>query len=104
MLLTLSLHVSYVHDRPKSWTLIWNTDRGQGGNHSVQDVLNLVSVLKKTELGGASRAEEIARYEEELIRRGKEEVQISVQTALTVHNWETLLESPLMRHGMTKMS
>jgi hypothetical protein len=60
--------------------------------------------LTKIEAGSVSRAEGVSRYEEEVIKRGTEEVQISVKTALTVHSWESLLESPLMKHGLTKMS
>lgn len=79
-------------------------DRGQGGNHSIQDALNLVRAWTKIASRNVTRAQEVANYEEELINRGREEVQLSVKTALTVHNWENLLESPLMKNGLKKAS
>jgi hypothetical protein len=60
--------------------------------------------LTKIKVENSSRAGEIDRYEEEMMKRGKEEAEMSVKTALTVHNWELLLDSPLMKHGVTKMS
>ena len=72
-------------------------DRGLGGNHSIQDALT------KIEVGNTSRAQEIAGYEE-MIQRTREEVRLSVESALTIHDWERLLESPVMKHGMKQMS
>ena len=46
----------------------------------------------------------IADYTEEMIKRGAEEVKLSLQTALTVHDWAVFMESPLMKHGITKAS
>jgi len=48
-----------------------------------------------------SREREMAAYDEELIKRGAEEVKLSVKTAHTVHNWTELMESPLMKHGIS---
>jgi len=50
------------------------------------------------------KEELIADYTEEMIKRGAEEVNISLKTALTVHDWAVFMESPLMKHGITKMS
>jgi 2-polyprenyl-6-methoxyphenol hydroxylase-like FAD-dependent oxidoreductase len=79
-------------------------DRGQGLNHCILDVLNLVEKIQKVQNGEGAREEEIVAYEKESISRGAEEVQLSVKTALTVHNWAEFMESPLMKHGVTKMS
>lgn len=46
----------------------------------------------------------IAGYTEELIKRGVEEVNLSLETALMVHDWAAFMDSPLMKHGITKMS
>jgi hypothetical protein len=46
----------------------------------------------------------IAGYTKELIKRGTEEVNISLKTALMVYDWAMFMESPLMKHGITKMS
>jgi 2-polyprenyl-6-methoxyphenol hydroxylase-like FAD-dependent oxidoreductase len=79
-------------------------DRGQGLNHCILDVLNLVEKIQKIQNGEGAREEEIVAYEKESISRGAEEVQLSVKTALAVHNWAEFVESPLMKHGVTKMS
>jgi hypothetical protein len=47
---------------------------------------------------------EVAAYNEELIKRGAEEVKLSVKTTHTVHNWAEFMESLLVKHGVTKMS
>jgi len=77
--------------------------RGQGLNHCILDASNLIDTITRIE-SDSSRKEEISGYEKELIHRGAEEVKLSVETAMTVHNWSQLMESPLMRHGITKMS
>jgi hypothetical protein len=45
----------------------------------------------------------VAAYTDEMIKRGSEEVKLSLKTAVTVHDWEVFMESPLMKHGITKM-
>ena len=56
----------------------------------------------KSEQG--NKEDSITAYTEELIKRGGEEVNLSLKTAIDVHNWEVFMESPLMKHGITKMS
>jgi hypothetical protein len=41
----------------------------------------------------------ITKYTDDMLSRGAEEVKSSLRTALTAHDWELLLESPLMKHG-----
>jgi 2-polyprenyl-6-methoxyphenol hydroxylase-like FAD-dependent oxidoreductase len=60
-------------------------DRGQGLNHSILDALNFVEAVKRIEAGG-SKEKEMAGYDEEVIRRGAEEVKLSVKTTHTIHN------------------
>jgi 2-polyprenyl-6-methoxyphenol hydroxylase-like FAD-dependent oxidoreductase len=84
------------------WKLT-KVDRGQGLNHSILDALNFVEAVKKIEAGG-SKEKEMAGYDEEAIRRGAEEVKLSVNTTHTIHNWAEFMESPLMKYGVTKMS
>lgn len=59
--------------------------------------------MKKIKVGG-NREKEMVAYDEEVIRRGAEEVKLSVKTTHTIHNWEEFMESPLMKYGVTKMS
>lgn len=73
-------------------------------NHCILDASNLMDSLLKIQADPESQELSIATYEDELISRGQEEVQMSVQTAMTVHDWEQLMNSPLMKHGITKMA
>ncbi len=50
------------------------------------------------------KEELVAASTEEMIKRGAEEVNLSLKTAVTVHDWAVFMESPLMKHGITKMS
>ncbi|KAI1390924.1 FAD/NAD(P)-binding domain-containing protein [Hypoxylon trugodes] len=72
--------------------------RGQGLNHSLADVFNLVKALSNPE--GKSQAELITEFEKEMRTRGGEEVRNSEMNSLMVHNWEKLEQSPLMKRGV----
>jgi hypothetical protein len=50
------------------------------------------------------KEEVIAVYNEEMIKRGQVEVNLSLETSMTIHEWKRSMESPLMKHGVTKMS
>jgi hypothetical protein len=50
-----------------------------------------------------NREELIATYTAKMIKRGAKEVRLSLGTALTVHDWELIMESPLMAHGVTQI-
>jgi hypothetical protein len=52
----------------------------------------------------SKKEEVIAVYNEEMIKRGEEEVKLSLETTMTIHEWKLFMESPLMKHGVTKMS
>lgn len=58
----------------------------------------------KIQTGPGVRETDMIAYEKEMLERGAEEVQLSVKTALTVHDWTRFMESPLMKHGVTKIS
>lgn len=77
--------------------------RGQGMNHCILDVSNLMDSLLQMKADPKCQELVIGSYEKELISRGQEEVQISVKTAMTVHDWDQFMNSPLMKHGVTKM-
>jgi 2-polyprenyl-6-methoxyphenol hydroxylase-like FAD-dependent oxidoreductase len=78
--------------------------RGQGANHSICDASNLVDAIVKIHAGEGSREDEITGYDKEAIKRGAEEVRLSLDSAQNVHVWENLMASPMMQHGLTKMS
>jgi len=78
-------------------------DRGQGLNHCVCDVKHLVLNLSElADITGIKGAIEV--YEEEMIPRGYDEVQLSLKNALMVHDWEKLMESPVVTRGTLKNS
>ncbi|PMD29619.1 FAD/NAD(P)-binding domain-containing protein [Hyaloscypha variabilis F] len=78
--------------------------RGQGLNHCILDASNFVAAVVKIKQEQSKKEELIEAYTEELIKRGGEEVNLSLKNALTVHDWKVFMESPLMKHGITKMS
>jgi hypothetical protein len=73
-------------------------------NHCILDASNLIDSILKIQADLESQGMAIATYEDELVSRGQEEVQVSVKTAMTVHNWDQFMNSPLMKHGVTKMA
>ena len=77
-------------------------DRGQGLNHAVCDAANLVDAVLNR--GTESLEEAITAYDEELVKRGAAEVNLSVKNALMVHDWDLVMDSPAMKHGIKKMS
>lgn len=64
----------------------------------------MVAALEKIYIDQSGKEEAIAAYTEEMVKRGGEEVNLSLKTAMTVHDWAVFMESPLMKHGITKMS
>jgi hypothetical protein len=63
-----------------------------------------VAAIAKIKTEEGKKEELIAGYTEEMIKRGAEEVNLSIKTALTAHDWTVFMESPIMKHGVTKMS
>lgn len=76
--------------------------RGQGLNHSLTDARYLVDAIKEVVHGQKSRKEAIRGYEEEMIERAGAEVRMSAMNTEMVHDWDKVLESPVMRSGMNR--
>ncbi|KAI9730425.1 MAG: hypothetical protein M1834_005935 [Cirrosporium novae-zelandiae] len=75
--------------------------RGQGLNHSIADAANLTkAVVRFFNNGLEARKVAIAEYEREMIDRGGEEVRLCHQNTVMVHNWETFMESPILKQGL----
>jgi 2-polyprenyl-6-methoxyphenol hydroxylase-like FAD-dependent oxidoreductase len=91
-------------------TILWNADhledRGQGLGQSIRDAAILVASLKapKKEDLKSALPKIISEYEEEMIKRGKEEVEMSVQALILAHDWEKSLASPIMKLAGRKIS
>jgi 2-polyprenyl-6-methoxyphenol hydroxylase-like FAD-dependent oxidoreductase len=76
-------------------------DRGQGLNNAIHDVATLARELKKQGTTSQSAvASALAAYEQEVWQRGKEAVLSSYHNTISLHNWEMLLDSPLLTAGV----
>ncbi|KAL9087409.1 MAG: hypothetical protein Q9165_006706 [Trypethelium subeluteriae] len=76
--------------------------RGQGLNHAIQDVFNLVKTLKALHPDGSNLASSIEDYSQEVVRRGADEVLNSKKSGYMFLDWDQLKNSPLMKHGLKK--
>lgn len=85
------------------WLLISRVDRGQGLNNAISDAAYMLEkVSSASPLTRESLSAAVAEYEREMIVRGKEAVEMNNVNSLTIHKWETLLESPIMTIGVKK--
>ena len=78
--------------------------RGQGLNHALEDAARLVAALTaafKDETQTLQTA--IAAYEQEMVRRGGEEVETTARAATAAHEWSILTQSPMFKHGANKV-
>jgi len=70
--------------------------RGQGLNHSIADAGKLVESLASE----SNQLSAIQNYETEMMDRAGEEVRSSVTNTTMLHDWNKVLESPVMRAGL----
>lgn len=78
------------------------TDRGQGLNNAITDAASLCEKLAASNGGPITREElstAIAAYEAELIPRGRTAVEVNNLNTVATHNWNTVLDSPIMKFG-----
>ena len=78
------------------------TDRGQGLQHAIEDVAKYVAALGTVKSGQAKLKDAIDEYEAEMIARGGEEVRLSKLNTEMVHQWDKLMQSPLLQKGAKK--
>ncbi|OAP59064.1 hypothetical protein AYL99_06362 [Fonsecaea erecta] len=78
--------------------------RGQGLNNALQDAAKLVDELGALLAAGTrhSLREAVAAYEAEMKERALLEMKVSILQAETVHDWDRLMEAPMIKHGMNK--
>lgn len=76
--------------------------RGQGLNHSMIDAIRLVEAIRTFVSGEKTQAEAVSRYEAEMTARAGAEVALSTANTRMVHDWETVLKSPLMTSGIKR--
>jgi 2-polyprenyl-6-methoxyphenol hydroxylase-like FAD-dependent oxidoreductase len=76
--------------------------RGQGLNNALMDARAFVEAIVKVRDGGDLEGV-VKRYDEEVYKRGKEEMEVSLKQTMFIHNWETLMESPMVKIGMRQL-
>jgi 2-polyprenyl-6-methoxyphenol hydroxylase-like FAD-dependent oxidoreductase len=74
--------------------------RGQGLNNALQDAANFVRAVKSVDAGEKGLNDAIDEYDKEVLERGMLEMSISLKQTLFIHNWETVMESPMVKMGM----
>ncbi|PYH48930.1 FAD-dependent oxidoreductase [Aspergillus saccharolyticus JOP 1030-1] len=78
--------------------------RGQGLNHSITDAAKLVEAIRDFVSGGRAQSTVISEYEEEMIARASGEVRLSTLNTRLVHDWDNVLQSPVLTSGMKNHS
>lgn len=78
------------------------TDRGQGLNHAIADSARYIAAMAKVETNAASLEDAVAQYDAEMIARGGEEVRVSKMNTEMIHQWENLMQSPVMQRGAAR--
>lgn len=77
--------------------------RGQGLNHSLQDASKLCdAIISSKDSPGKNIAELVSEYEREMIERTGNEVRLCTINTKMLHDWEKMLQSPVMQKGMKK--
>lgn len=76
--------------------------RGQGLNNAVLDSVRFVEAMVKVRDGEGGLEEVVRGYDKEVLERGKAEMEVSLKQTLMIHDWETLMESPMVRMGMRR--
>ncbi|EGC42274.1 conserved hypothetical protein [Histoplasma capsulatum var. duboisii H88] len=74
--------------------------RGQGLNHSLTDAAELCEAIKNFTSKKSTQGAAISSYEEAMIRRAGGEVRLSTTNTEMLHDWQKVLQSPLMKTGM----
>ena len=74
--------------------------RGQGLNSGFQDAEKLVAELVKVKEGESTLEQAVRAYEAEMKERTLKEIEVSMMQARTAHDWETMLNMPMMKAGM----
>ncbi len=78
-------------------------DRGQGLNNAITDAADFLAHLREMkEHTPEELAAAVKRYEVELWPRGHAAVMASHENTNAVHDWNTMLQSPLFTSGLVK--
>ncbi|MCJ1255548.1 hypothetical protein MMC24_003364 [Lignoscripta atroalba] len=76
--------------------------RGQGLNHAICDASKFVAAMGKVHTSEIKLQEAITSYDEEVVRRGADEVEASKQSAYMMLDWNRVMDSPIMTRSLEK--
>lgn len=79
--------------------------RGQGLNHAITDASKLCKTIKdiwqdSQGQNAETKARCIEEYESEMIKRGSDEVRLGEMNTKMLHDWEKVLQSPVLQKGL----
>ncbi|KIX09766.1 uncharacterized protein Z518_00847 [Rhinocladiella mackenziei CBS 650.93] len=74
--------------------------RGQGANNAIRDSERFVNAMLKVKSGESTLADAVAEYDEDVITRGKQEVEVSRLQTNAFHDHANFSSSPIMKHGI----
>jgi 2-polyprenyl-6-methoxyphenol hydroxylase-like FAD-dependent oxidoreductase len=74
--------------------------RGQGLNNAVQDAARFVEGMIKVRDDEVGLQDAVDSYDQEVWERGSLEVGVSLKQTMGIHNWETMMQSPMVKMGM----
>ena len=74
--------------------------RGQGGNNALRDAERFVSAILEAKDGSKILVEAVDSYDEDVLKRGATEVDMSAKQTRAFHDYEAFLQSPIMKHGI----
>lgn len=69
-------------------------------NNALQDSSNFVAVMISVAKGEKTLADAIDAYDNEVLERGMLETDVSLKQTMFIHNWDTLMQSPMVTMGM----
>ena len=76
--------------------------RGQGLNNALMDAHNYVQAIVAVKDGKEYLAKAVSEYSNEALERGAKEIKLSGTWALMLHDWNSLMDSPVIRRGYGK--
>lgn len=74
-----------------------SVDRGQGLNNALFDSANYVAAILRVRSGENSLHDAIDAYGAEVLERGTREMGISLIQTMFIHDWDKLMQSPVMK-------
>ncbi|RMZ76992.1 hypothetical protein DV738_g4568, partial [Chaetothyriales sp. CBS 135597] len=78
--------------------------RGQGLNHCICDASHLLKNIQSVIKGETTQKDAITAYDDEVVKRGAEEVQCSLENGMMLHDWEKVKQSPVFTTGFKPMT